>query len=124
LLADARRDADSIAKQSELDAKEQLLKRKEQQDRELQSTRDQLRNAERALDKREASLNEIQEDIRKKEKMLQTTQQRLAEKAKAVETREKELERIIREEQEELHKISGLTHEVAAERLLKRVEQD
>ncbi len=124
VLADAKREADAIAKQAELDAKEALLKRKEAQDRDLQSTRDQLRNAERALDKREASLNEVQEDIRKKEKMLQTTQQRLAEKAKAVETREKELERIIREEQEELHNISGLSREVAAERLLKRVEQD
>ncbi|HVJ68440.1 MAG TPA: Rnase Y domain-containing protein, partial [Caulifigura sp.] len=124
VLVDAKREADAIAKQAELDAKESLLKRKELQDRELQSTRDQLRNAERALDKREASLNEVHEDIKKKEKMLQTTQARLAEKAKAVETREKELERIIREEQEELHKISGLTREVAAERLLKRVEQD
>jgi ribonuclease Y len=124
VLLDAKREADAITKQAELDAKEALLKRKETQDRDLQSTRDQLRNQERALDKREAALNETHEDIKKKEKMLQTTQQRLAEKSKGVETREKELERIIREEQEELHKISGLSREVAAERLLKRVEQD
>jgi len=124
LLSDAKREAENVTKQAELDAKEELLKRKETQDRELQSVREELRNHERALDKREVGLQDVQEDIRKKEKMLQTTQQRLSERNKAVETREKELERIIREEQEELHKISGLSREAASERLLKRLEQD
>jgi ribonucrease Y len=124
ILNDAKREVDNLHKQAELDAKESLLKRREEQDRDLQSMREELRNHERALDKRESGLQEVQEDIRKKEKMLQTTQQRLTERAKAVETREKELERIIREEQEELHKISGLSRESASERLLKRIEQD
>ncbi|MBX3443835.1 MAG: ribonuclease Y [Planctomyces sp.] len=124
ILSDAQREVDSLRKQAELDAKEALLKHRETQDRELQSQRDGLRNQERTLDKKESALNEVQEDIRKKEKMLQTTQQRLTERTRAVETREKELERLIREEQEELHAISGLSREAAADRLLKRIEQD
>jgi ribonuclease Y len=124
LLDDARREADTVRKQGELDAKELLLKQRENQEKELQSAREELRNHERVIDKREIALEEVQEDIRKKEKMLQTTQQRQAERSKAIDNREKELERTIREEQEELHKISGLSKEAASERLLKRIEQD
>jgi ribonuclease Y len=124
VLNDANREAENVRKQAELNAKEAMLKVRENQDRELQSARDQIRNQERQLDKRESGLNEVQEDIRKKEKMLQTTQQRISEKTKAMESREKELERLIREEQEELHNISGLSKEAASDRLMKRIEQD
>ncbi len=123
ILQDARQEATNIKRQEELEAKEQLLKRREDLERELNHSRDELREHERKLDKRESSLDDQLDDIRKKERMLEATQKRLADRGKVVETREQELEKIIRHEQEELHKISGLNKEDATQRLLNRLEQ-
>ena len=56
--------------------------------------------------------------------MIESTQNRLTERNKAAETRERELERLVKQEQEELYKISGLNKSDATDRLLKRLEQD
>ncbi len=123
ILQEARNEASNIKRQGELEAKEQLLQRREELEKDLNKTRDELRDHERKLDKRESSLDDIHDDIRKKERMLETTQKRLADRTKVVETREQELDRLIRQEQEELHKISGLSKDDATRRLLDRLEQ-
>jgi ribonuclease Y len=124
ILKDAERDADSLRKSKELEAKEELLQRREELERQLAGTRDELREQERKVVKREAQLEEEQENLRKRERMIETSQNRLAEKAKAVEIRERELEKLVKEEQEELYKISGLNKTEATDRLLQRLEQD
>lgn len=121
ILEDARREAENSRKAAELDAKEELLKRRETLEKELEGTREELREQERKLDKRELSLEDVQEDMRKKERMVETMQVRLNEKNKAVEIREAELNRLIKQEQDELFNISGLNKEQATERLLDRV---
>lgn len=121
LLTEAKNEADNIRKKSELDSKEELLRRKDDLNRELNKSREELRNVERALDKRESGLNEIDGQIKQKERMLQTQQNRLTEKLKAVETQERELDKAFKREQDELFKISGLTKEQAAERLMGRL---
>lgn len=123
ILQEARNEASNIKRQGELEAKEQLLQRREELEKDLNKTRDELRDHERKLDSRESSLDDIHDDIRKKERMLETTQKRLADRTKVVETREQELDRLIRQEQEELHKISGLSKDDATRRLLDRLEQ-
>jgi ribonuclease Y len=122
LLHDAEREADNLRKTRELEAKEELLRRREAMEQELDQARDELREQERRLDKREAQVDERLEDHRKKEKMLEATQNRLAERSKVVETREREMERLIKQEQEELYKISGLNRDQATERLLQRLQ--
>ncbi len=122
IVEDARREADNVRKQSELNAKEDLLKRREALDRELEKTRNELREQERKLDKREATLEERTEDMRKRERMLETSQSRLTERLKRLDVRESELERVIKQEQEELYKISGLNKEAATVRLLDRLK--
>jgi ribonucrease Y len=124
IISDARREAENIGRAKELEAKEELLRRREELEKELGGSREELRDQERRLDKRETQLDELQEDYRKRERMIETTQNRLAERNKAVETKERELERILKQEQEELHKISGLSRDEASGRLLKRLEQD
>ena len=123
LVEDAQREADNIRKTSEIEAKEELLKRRESMEGELNQLREKVRQEERRVDKREAALEEMQGDIRKKEQMLQTMQKRTADRAKAVETREAELEKILQQEQDELFKITGLDKAAATEKLLNRLGQ-
>lgn len=124
MIEDAQREAESIKKNSLLEAKEELLQRRETQDKELTSIRDKVRDEERKLDRREAKLEEQQQDFRKKEQMLQTMQQRMTDRGRAIEVREAEIEKIIKREQEELYQISGLNKEAATQRLLDRLGQD
>ena len=124
IIEQARREAETLQKSQQIAAKEELLKQREELDKQINATRDELREQERRLDRRETQLDEQNEDIRKKERMLELTQTKLADRAKAVEAREKELNRIIKDEQEQLYKISGLDAATAKEMLLDRLDRE
>jgi len=124
IIAQARREADNLKRTEEIAAKEIVLKRREELEREINKTRDEVRDFERQLDKRESSLKEQQDDLVKKERFLQTNQAKLAERMKVIEARDKELERLLRDEQEQLYKISGLDKETAKNQLLDRLDRE
>lgn len=123
IIKDAQRDAERLRYDEELKAKEELLRRREELDRELDQVRESVRNQERQLDKRENALNELESGLKKRERMVEQQQQRFADRGKVIENRERELEKLIQQEQEELFKISSLTKQQAEERLLSRIEQ-
>src|SRR3569832_1532147 len=82
IIAQAQRDADNLKRTEEIAAKEIVLKRREELDREINKTRDELRDVERQLDKREQSLKDQQDDLGKKERLLQANQTKVAERLK------------------------------------------
>jgi ribonuclease Y len=123
ILKQAEVEAANLIKSQELAAKEELLRRREAMERDIHATREELRETERKLDRREILLNEQQDDIQKKERMLELTQHKLADRGKALEVRERELERVIQDEQEQLFKISGLDRKAATEMLLERLDR-
>jgi ribonuclease Y len=124
LLQQAERDVEAFRKDSELKLKEDMLRRREAQDQKLEESRNALRERERDLDKREVHLKEQLDSGLKKEKMLQSNQQKLADRTKALEAKETELGRLLKEEQEQLYQISGLSRDQASEQLLKRLERE
>lgn len=124
LIAQAERDAEAIRKDKEIALKEHMLKEREKLEAKLDETRAALRERERETDKREIQIKELNNDFRKKEQMLQATQQKLAERSKAQESRQKELNRLLKEEQEQLYKISELDKGAAKNLLLKRLETE
>src|SRR5262245_34741032 len=124
ILSQATKEAENIRKTHELEAKEELLQRRESLEKELNSTRDELREQERRLDKRESGLDEQHEDIRKKERMLELTQQKLTDRGKEIDARECNTEKVLKQEQEQLFKISGMDREAAKNMLLERLERD
>lgn len=124
ILKQAERDAESVRKTGELQAKEEVLRRREAAEKELNATREELRNHERHLDKRESTLDEVQEDIAKKERMLETTQQKLTDRTRSIEAKEKELDRVLKQEQEQLYKIAGLDQKTATDMLLSQLERE
>jgi ribonuclease Y len=73
---------------------------------------------------RSAQMDEQQDAFRKKDKMLQTTQQKLADRTRSIDARDAELNRMIREEQDQLYRISELSKEQATEQLLKRLDRE
>ncbi len=124
IVQQAQRDAENVRKNEELKLKEDMLRRREELDAKIEESRGQLRTRERELDKQQAALEEQQESFRKKERMLQQTQQKLADRTKALEVKEGELNRLLKEEQEVLYKISELSKDQATEQLLKRLDRE
>ncbi|WP_013629735.1 ribonuclease Y [Rubinisphaera brasiliensis] len=124
IIEDAEREANSLKKDAEIEAKAELLKRREELERELSGSRQEIRDLERKLDKRESTLEDLQENVDKRERMVESLQNRLTERLKNAERKEAELGKILKQEQEELYKISGLKQDQATERLLERLRHE
>jgi ribonuclease Y len=124
ILQQAQREADSLRRDQELRLKEDLLRHREALDAKIAEGQNQLRDRERELDRRLAQLAEQQDGFRKKEKMLEVTQQKHADRSRLLDAREAELNRLIRDEQEQLYRISELSREQASEQLLKRLDRE
>jgi ribonuclease Y len=123
IIKQAEQQAGNVRKEQELAGKEELLKRREDMEKELQQARDKVRDKETDVAAREAALKERAADFSKRERMLESTQKKLAERAKVVETQEAELDRIINEEREQLYKISGLGKTAATDMLMDRLNR-
>lgn len=123
VLRNAEHEAETLRRQQEVAAKEDLIRRREALEKELNVVREELREQERRLDKREGQLDELQEDFRKRERMLEASQNKISERMKALDAREKEVERVLKEEQEQLYRISGLDRDKARELLLERLDR-
>ncbi|RPI78737.1 MAG: DUF3552 domain-containing protein, partial [Planctomycetaceae bacterium] len=124
IVAQARIEADTVIKAQELASKEDLLRRREELEKEMNGVREELREQERRLDRREATLGDMQQDITKKERMLEVTQRKLAERNEAVEARDTELQQTLRQQQDQLYRISGMTADQARDLLLERLAFD
>lgn len=124
ILALARTEAESLRKAVELEAKAEVISRREELDKEYNRIRDELREQERRLDRRETTLNELQQDTAKKERMLELQQRKLTERAEALETREQQLHSVLKEQQEQLFRISGMSQASAQELLLTRLNNE
>lgn len=124
IVEDAKKDAENIRTSGELAFEKELLERRKEVEKEFQATRDELRKQENRLDKRESMLDEQHQDYLKRERLLEQRQTQMAERTKAMEAREQELERVLKEEQEQLYKITGLDKSTATNLLLERLERD
>ncbi len=117
IVEEGRRQAAQIKKEMELEAKQDVIQRREEFEAEVRQTRSELRLTERRLDKREDSLDEKDELLGKKERFLETGEKNLAQKRRELNSLEDSLRRMEDQKQEELYRISGLTRDQAKEML-------
>jgi ribonuclease Y len=120
----ARKDADRIAKDAELQARDDLFSKREAFNRETEQSRTDMRDLERRLEKKEATLEVRQKELTKEEKALDHSRKKFADRREALEKRQKELDELVRQETDRLHQLSGLNREQAEKLLLERVERD
>jgi len=123
IIEKANQDAENLKKESVIQAKEEGLRLKSEAEKDISKQRDELRNREKSLDRREESLEQQATHLRKQENMVETTQRRLSEKIEDTEKRATNLERIIRDQQEKLHRVSGMSADEAKSELLRVLDQ-
>jgi ribonuclease Y len=120
----AEREAANKLKEAELAIKERELAQKAESEKLLAKARDEIRERERALDKRQEVLSQQDDDLRKQQKMVESNQRRLAERMEDANRRHEELGKLLEMQRQTLHSISGLSPGEASKRLLDSLEQE
>jgi ribonuclease Y len=124
IIERAEQEAAGKRKEAELAIKERELAQKAETEKELARARDELRDRERTLDKRQELLAQQDDDLRKQQKMVESNQRRLAERMEDTNRRQEELGKLLDMQRQTLHTISGLSPGEASKRLLDTLEQE
>jgi ribonuclease Y len=124
ILEQAARDVAAKLRESELEMKERTLREKATVEKEMGAIRDELRERERLVDKRQELVEQQTDDLRKQERIVESTQRRLTERLEETQSRHDELGKLLEQQRQQLHELSGLTREEAQQRLLNSLEQE
>jgi len=124
LIEDAKERAAALAKAGEVDAQKKVLEAMERFEQESAETRNELRAAERRLDKREDTLVKKEDVLATKERKLESDQTKLGEQAKAVAEKSAQADNLVAQQRAELLRISRLTPDQARSLCLKQIERE
>ncbi|GAC1475688.1 MAG: ribonuclease Y [Isosphaeraceae bacterium] len=124
ILVDAHRMADTIRKEADLQSKEEILRRRESIDNEIEMTRREFREQEKRLEKRADLLDQKLEQINKKEKEFESIQRLLTEQQETINRRNLEVKQLIDQQREVLHKQAQLSPEEARVSLFRKLDEE
>lgn len=124
ILDEARKEAESIKRETRLQAKDQLLQLKADFERETQERRQEFAQIERRflqkeenLEKKAALLDEREAELTKKQKHLAQLEKDLMEK-------QERYEKLLAEQSERLERLAGMSAQEAKEMLIKSMERE
>lgn len=124
ILRAARDEAETVKKEAELKAKDDLHQLREAFTRETEQTRTELREQERRLDKREDGLEEKSQTLAKKERSLDNLKGKLADRRAELDKQKIDVEALTKQQTQKLHEISGYSREQAEAVLMDRLERE
>ena len=124
LLADAHNKAENIVKTAELEAKSEIIHKREKFENQAAEIRKQLRDQEMHLTKREDTVDRKWESVNGKERSLEKLQNKLTNKERDLNNKDKQLTNTLSEQRAQLLRISGISTEEAKEMLLQRLESE
>jgi len=124
VVHDARLQAENILKTTQLEAKSDAIKRREEFEKETTEVRNELRETERHLSKREDMVDRKWESINAKERELENRDKKSAEKERELANKDKQLTNTLTEQRAQLLRIANITAEEAKEILLSRLEDE
>ena len=124
IVLEARHKSDVLLKEANLEAKDRLLKMKNEFDAETKETRAELKRQERRLIQKEENVDKKIELHELKEKELTQLEKELEKRDENLSQRELEYESLVAEQKKQLERISTLTAEQAKELLLRAIENE
>jgi ribonuclease Y len=122
ILEDARRQADTAAREARLQANEDALKLREDTERSFAARRDATQEAEKRLVERETLINHQLESMVEEEKCLRYQQQECLRKSQELDIQRQELAGLMKQRREHLQSLAELSAAEARALLLKEVE--
>ncbi|HKI18904.1 MAG TPA: Rnase Y domain-containing protein, partial [Isosphaeraceae bacterium] len=124
IVANANREAETIRRQADLQAKEEALSRRETLESEVDKVRRDLREHERRVEKREDLLEQKVELLNKRERECETLERGLTVQQDKLCQTDQQLRRNLAEQLDVLQRIGHFSAEEARDMLLRRVEEE
>ena len=124
LVAEAAVKAREGRNQIVLEGKMEILKLREDLDKEAQRRREEWERFERRAEERDQSLERKLEEVRKQESGFGARESGLASREGALRTKEGEIEKLVQEQRQKLERVAGLTAEDARREVLQRAEDE
>jgi len=117
-------DAEHVKRDAQLAAKDELLKLRSENEKRLESDRQELRDRDRVLQKKEQALDERDGSLEKRQRMLSDVESAVVKKQESVRAKEDELSKIVEEQRAALTRTAQMTVEEAKSALLEKVRGD
>jgi ribonuclease Y len=124
IVANANREAETIRRQADLEAKEEALSRREALEIEVDKVRRDLREQERRVEKREDLIEQKVELLNRRERECETLQRGLADQQDKICQIDQQVRRTLAEQMEALQRISHFSPEAARDMVLRRIEEE
>ena len=119
----ARREADTIKKEAELQAKDTMLKLRQEFEQDTRQRREELTVAEKRIIQKEENVEKRLNLLDGKEKEVTTRQEAVKNREADTLAKGEELNKMIVQEKETLHKLANLTKDEAKTMLPRRIDQ-
>jgi len=124
IIAEAKKEAETIKKEAVLQAKDNLLKVKADLEKETREKKDELDSLEKRIRQKEENLEKRMDLLVQKESNLEKREKSLMGKESLIDEKRGELDRVLREQSMKLEKIAGITAEEAKTALVQSIQED
>ena len=121
---EAQREAEAHKKRTILEAKDEIFRRREALDSEVNEKKRELRSLERVVHQREESIEKRSLALEKKELELQRRTAQITDKEVIIAEKERKVGSLIEERLRKLEEVSGMTRQEATERLRQEIRAD
>ncbi len=124
ITVDAKRRAETLLKEANLEAKDRLFKMKSEFDSETKETKKGLKKAEKRLDQKEENIDRKSEQIDHKEHEMNRKEKKLNKRKEEISKSEAKYNELLEQQKIQLEKISTLTAEQAKDLLIRAMENE
>lgn len=124
IISEAERQAETIKRDKELEAREKEMKITAEAERQANQRMSKVQQAESRQKQREMQLNQQQSENQRTKNELETLRVNLESQTAVVEKKNEDLERLRRQAQDTLEHISGLSSEEAKEKLVESLKDE
>src|SRR5690606_7644356 len=124
IIQEAETEAEILKKDKLLEVKEKYLQLKTEYENQVTSRNAKLQSMESTLKQKELTLNHQQEDFLRKKNEVDAIRENLDNQLKLIDSKKHELEKLHKQELEQLESISGLSADQAKEKLIEVVKEE
>ncbi len=122
--SEARERGEAAIKEAQLKGKDEVMKLRSDAEKERFQKLDEIKNQERAVQKKEDMVERKGEDQARRQKQIEATEQSLADKTKSVEAKQAELTKTVADQQKTLERLTGMGKEEAVRTFYERLQQE
>ena len=124
LIGEATAKGDALVKAAQVDARAEFISRREELETETTHIRDDLKEQDKRLAKREDNLERKLDTLGSKEKALETAGKALDGRESAIEKKDQELDEVLDQQRDALLRITDMSADQAKQLLLQRLENE